>query len=56
MRDNQAQWLEKIVAIKIVSKNCPTFNPANNNVMQYTGASNLIKRDIIDKYHQPTRV
>ena len=36
-RNQYGQSLQKIFAIKIVSKNSPAFNPANNNMMQYTG-------------------
>jgi hypothetical protein len=36
-RNQYGQPLQKIFTIKIVSKNPPAFNPANNNMMQYTG-------------------
>jgi hypothetical protein len=36
-RNQSGQPFQKISAIKVVSKNHPTFNPAHNNMMQYTG-------------------
>ena len=37
LRNQDRQTLDKILAVKIIPKNRPAFNSANNNMMQHSG-------------------